>query len=82
MAEIRFFFTKILTPEIRLNPRRYFLTVLGGGGGSLKLLTGNGNSPSSLPQNVVPLFYDFPLASLHYMDFVPLINDMTNEQCE
>ena len=26
-------------------------------GGSLKLLTGNGNSPSSLPQNVLFLFF-------------------------
>ena len=30
----------------------------------LNLLTGNSNSLSSLPQNVVPLFYGFPLASL------------------
>ena len=50
-AESRVFCTKIFTPEIRLwdNFWQY--------GGSLKLLTDNGNSPSRVNLPVVPLFF-------------------------
>ena len=69
MVEIRFLCTKILTLEIRLNPKRYFLTLykdiflsLSPFWASVMAPLGHWTSThTGLPQNVVPLFLWLPI---------------------